>query len=347
MRKLASIRTTSNIMPIPEADAIVAVQVDGWVCVAKKDEFQIGDKGIYFEIDSFLPETDERFKFLEKQFITFNGNKGARLRTIRLRGQLSQGLFLPLSKFPELQGKEVGDDVTEILGIDKWEPPIPAQLAGEVYGGFPSTIKVTDQERIQNLLVEIAENKGQVFEQTIKLDGSSMTVYQNDKAIDKEGNTVLRQGVCSRNWELRETEKNSLWHVARKNRMLEALKFLNRNIAFQGEIIGEGIQGNPEKIHGHEFFLFDIYDIDNQTYISPEERQAIVKLLNENGFPMKHVPILEDLVLNHTVEEILAMADGVSLNPTEQREGLVFKRKDGKFSFKAISNWYLEKHKNR
>lgn len=199
----------------------------------------------------------------------------------------------------------------------------------------------------QNILPDLAANKGQEFEVSIKLDGSSMTVFRNDKAMDKTGTEILREGVCSRNWELRESDKNSLWRVARKNRMLEALAFLNRNLAFQGEIIGEGIQGNPEKMQGHDFYMFDIYDIDNQCYLNPSERQKIVKELNDNGFPIKHVPILENMILDHTVEELLAMADGQSLNPKEKREGLVFKRLDGQFSFKAISNWYLEKHKDR
>ena len=148
MRKLASIRVANDLFPIQGADAIEAVRVDGWVCVAKKGEFKVGDKGIYFEIDSFLPGTEPRFQFLAKQFITFNGVQGARLRTIRLRGQLSQGLFLPLSLFPELETTEVGADVTELLGVDKWEPAIPAQLAGDVYGKFPHWVAQSDQPRV-------------------------------------------------------------------------------------------------------------------------------------------------------------------------------------------------------
>lgn len=147
MRKLATIRVANALFPITGADAIEAVRVDGWVCVSKKGEFKAGDKGIYFEIDSFLNGEDERFNFLAKQFITYNGTLGARLRTIRLRGQLSQGLFLPLDKFPEVADMEVGTDVTEILGVTKWEPPMPAQLAGEVVGVRPHFVRGTDQER--------------------------------------------------------------------------------------------------------------------------------------------------------------------------------------------------------
>lgn len=347
MRKLATIRVAKELNPIVGADAIEAVRVDGWTCVSKKGEFQVGDKGIYFEIDSFLNGEDERFQFLSKQFINFENKIGARLRTIRLRGQLSQGLFLPLEKFPELQGLDVGADVTEILGVTKWEPPMPAQLAGEVVGIFPHFVKKTDEERIQNLIQEVeVDNRGQEFEMSVKLDGSSMTVYRFDRATDKMGEVFTDFGVCSRNYNLRESEKNSLWRVARRNRMLEALEFLGRNLAFQGEIIGEGIQGNNEDLKGQEFFLFNIFDIDNQKHLSPTERQEIVKVLSENGFVIKHVPVIGNIVLNHSVDEILAMADGQSLN-NANREGLVFKRVDGQFSFKAISNWYLEKHQNR
>ena len=147
MRKLATIRVAKELNPIVGADAIEAVRVDGWTCVSKKGEFQVGDKGIYFEIDSFLNGEDQRFQFLSKQFINFEGKTGARLRTIRLRGQLSQGLFLPLEKFPELQGLAVGADLTEILGVTKWEPPMPAQLAGEVVGIVAHFIRTTDQNR--------------------------------------------------------------------------------------------------------------------------------------------------------------------------------------------------------
>jgi RNA ligase (TIGR02306 family) len=223
---------------------------------------------------------------------------------------------------------------------------MPAQLAGEVVGIFPHFCKKSEQERVQNLVQEVEDNRGQEFEVSVKLDGSSMTVYRFDRAVNKEGEIFLDYGVCSRNYNLRESEKNSLWRVARKNRMLDALNFLGRNFAFQGEIIGEGIQGNNEGLVGQDFYLFDIYDIDKQKNLPPDERKEILKMLNKNGFTIKHVPIVGNIVLNHTVDEILAMADGPSLN-NANREGIVFKRLDGQFSFKAISNWYLEKHINR
>lgn len=346
MRELATIRTVISLKPIEGADLIEVARVDGWSCIVKKGEFQEGDKGIYFEIDSFLNGEDERFKFLEKNFIIYDNKIGTRLRTIRLRGQLSQGLMLPLNKFTEAQGLEVGTDLTEILKVKKWEPPIDAQLAGEVIGIFPHFIIKTDQPRIQNIASQIEENQGNTFECSIKLDGASMTVYRFDRAKNKEGVTFTDYGVCSRNYNLRETANNSLWKVARKNKMLDALNTIGRNIAFQGELIGEGISGNNENIKGQDFYLYDIYDIDNQQYLSVEDRTKIINFMNQNGFPIKTVPILGNVALNHTIDQLLEMADGESLHG-KNREGLVLKRFDGQFSFKVISNWYLEKHKNR
>ena len=231
-----------------------------------------------------------------------------------------------------------GDDVTEILGIQKWEPYIPAQLAGQVKGNFPSFISKSEQERVQNLVEELEEHRGEELEVSIKLDGASMTVYRNQT---EEG---INHGVCGRNWELKETDTNSMWRVTRKDKMLEALDFLGRNLAFQGEIIGEGIASNPEKIKGQAFYLYNIFDIDRYSYVSPEERFEIIEKLKENGFNIKHVPVLPTIILHHSVDELLMMAEGTSLNPQQQREGLVFKSKNSDFSFKAISNWYLEKN---
>jgi len=339
MRSLASIRVAGENFPIVGADLITATRVDGWVCVTQKGEFNVGDLGVYFEIDSFLPGTDKRFSFLEKTFINWLGNVGARLRTIKLRGQVSQGLFLPMRLFPELDGKVVGDDVTEILNIQKWEAPVPTQLAGEVTGKMRSVIPITDEERIQNLIDKIKTHiAGQTFEKTIKLDGTSMTVFCHEGQL----------GVAGRNWELRESEANTLWRVARENKLIEAVGSLGKNIAIRGELIGEGIQENNEKLVGNDFYLFNIWDIDKQEYLSPEDREIVVAELVNLGAKINQVPTEGFIVFdeNVTVDDILSLADGKSLF-SPNREGIVFKRKDGKFSFKAISNWYLLKHANR
>lgn len=335
-RMLASVRAAKEINPIEGADIIVAVKIDGWKCVCGKDDFKNpGELGVYFEIDSFLPLKDPRYAFLSREAIEFEGEQGVCLRTRKFKGQVAQGLFLPLRSFPELVNAKEGDDVSEVLGIKKWEAPIPAQLSGIALGSFPSHTRRTDQERIQNLEKENEENQGRMFEVTIKLDGSSMTVYRHNDRV----------GVCSKNLELKETEENSLWRVARKQKIIEGLNYFGKNYSIQGEIVGEGIQHNKEGLKGHDFYIFDIFDIDNYTYLKPEERLDFVKKMQENGFPVKHVPFLKPdqpmIELRGNVDELLEMANGPSMNPAVTREGLVWKRDDGQYSFKTISNQFL------
>ena len=161
MRKLASIRRISEVRAIEGADAIEAVQIDGWQCVAKKGELKAGDLCCYFEIDSFLPTTNPAFEFMAVRGATKDaeGKAGYRLRTVKLRGTLSQGLALPLATlFAGPEWLNEGDDVTEHLGVTKWEPAMPACLGGEAKSTFPGWIRKTDQERIQNVpLIKIPE----------------------------------------------------------------------------------------------------------------------------------------------------------------------------------------------
>lgn len=328
-RKLASIRQCSELQAIPEADAIQVAVVDGWTCVVKIGEIQVGQKGVYFEIDSFLPVDDARFEFLRKSSLRKMGEKeGFRLRTIRLRGQLSQGLFLPLHLFPEVDPAEpVGTDLTERLRVDKYEPPIPADLTGKVIGPFPGFIPKTDEERVQNLLEEFASWQGLSLIVTEKLDGTSFTAYQRNGHF----------GICSRNWELSDEDPNSYWKVATETQLQEKLG--RQNLAIQGEMIGEGIQKNMYKLRGQHLFVFHVFDIDQHRFYSYEETSDFCR---NNGLQI--VPLISaDFQLPPKVEDLLRMADGPSiLNEQAKREGLVLRSADRKISFKAISNAFLE-----
>ncbi len=189
-RKLVTIRTISNIKPIEGADNIELAFVDGWQVVVKKGEFSIGDYAFYFEIDSFLPTDRPEFAFLKPsngKVTVYNGVEGHRLRTIRLRKQLSQGLLVPIN--PEANIAETFNptaerqDYSAAFGVQKWERPIPAQLIGTVRSTFPThIIPKTDQERVRNIIGDLKErilqNPEEAYEVTIKLDGSSMTVYK-------------------------------------------------------------------------------------------------------------------------------------------------------------------------
>ncbi len=152
-RKMATIRKIDEIRPIEGADAIEAAVVGGWVVVIKKGEFKAGDLAVYLEIDSWVPHVVAPFLSKGQEPREYNGVKGERLRTVKLRGQVSQGLLLPLSILPRSLGfefatdKTVGEDVSLWLGIQKWEAPIPASLSGDVEGVFPTVVPKTDQER--------------------------------------------------------------------------------------------------------------------------------------------------------------------------------------------------------
>ena len=163
MRKLATIRRIDELNPIEGADAIECAVVGGWKVVAQKGLYNVGDLAVYFEIDSWIPTLLAPFLSKGKEPRVFEGVQGERLKTIKLRGQLSQGLLLPLAEidkfFTTKPHWSEDEDLTEILNIKKWEKPINAQLAGVCRGNFPSLIPKTDQERVQNLKKEIAVNK--------------------------------------------------------------------------------------------------------------------------------------------------------------------------------------------
>ena len=373
MRALASIRKIIDVQPIDGADAIVVATVDGWKVVVKKDEFAVGDLALYFEIDSWVPH--ELAPFLSKghEPREYNGVRGERLRTIKLRGQVSQGLLLKTEPFsynptqcllPQAANDEdgayplvtLGDDVTELLNVQKWEAPIPAQLQGQAAGMFPtSLIPKTDQERIQNCFGEIqkrakrfatekvwnaetetleehpvvvpADFTEPTYEVTMKLDGSSCTIFRWEGELR----------VCSRNLELKindENKNNTFVAMA-----LEIGNSIPEGFAFQGELMGEGIQGNREGVKGHRFFVFDIFDIQKHEYLSPVNRRDVC-----NKLGIELVPVIgTDWKAPSSVEEGLALAEGPSVNH-KIREGLVWKcNEDPSFSFKTISNQFLLK----
>lgn len=377
-RALASIRSIDSIIKHPNADTLDLLKIGGWQVVSKHGNFKEGDLCVFFEIDSFVPVTGI-FSFLEKSKITYKGKEGARIKTIRLRKELSQGLALPINDLFNGTGDLAwdlfdGTDVTEVLGIIKWEKMTEeerAKLGGTALGYFPSFIPKTDQERIQNIwgsfglstdrifseytnpetneVIKVERKpryfKDQLFEVTTKLDGSSLTVYLRDDHF----------GVCSRNLELAESETNAFWQIARKLKLEERLRQYGKNIALQGELVGPGIQGNNDRLTDIDFYLFDIWDIDNQCYYITSERNILVRLFNgdrycSEGTPrLNHAPTLGYFTLTKTLnslDEILKYADGESLTPGTKREGIVFKSMDNpSFSFKAISNKYLESEK--
>lgn len=402
-RKLASVKKITNIEPIVGADLIEYATIDnGWKCVVGKGEFVVGDLGIYFEIDSFLPLVPE-FEFLGKSTQkTMVDTKGYVLKTRRFKGMLSQGLMLPYNRlerifvenaFQSYDGLNFseGSDLTSYLGVDKYEKPIPSCLRGAVSGNFPHFIRKTDAERCQNIwndyskefsdnndiIIEQLSKEGDryvsrieelsnnrvpnvikllEFEATIKLDGTSMTVFCVDptKFRTKKMDNLVKEnkelpkyhfGVCQRNFEITESKENSYWKMANKSMKEKLIQFhieTGRNIAVQGELCGEGIGKNWEKIKGHQFFCYEVWDIDEQRYLTRDERKEIVDFIKVETVPfVENIKVFERF---KTIEELLKYAEGCSIN-NPIREGIVFKSLtlvNGRtVSFKAISNEYL------
>lgn len=383
MRQLASIRKISELYPIEGADRIELAVVDGWKCVVGKGEFQVGDLCVYFEIDSLLPLDNPAFAFLAgrnvkmvKETIHAHDVQGgipkgeivlavssstraySRLKTTKMKGQISQGLAMPLEKFgvgailipgdmdfdEAVEKGNVSPDMTEVLGILKYDTEEPSQggsfNGGRRAGTFPEFLRKTDQERVQNVKLERYE--GLDFEVSMKLDGSSCTVYLKEGKI----------GVCSRNQEVEEGD-NAFWKGARKSGILGHLEGLRGakgyipacdDIAFQGELLGPGIQGNKEKLEDFDIYIFDIWAITGQRYMTPALRRSYCE-----NFGLQHTPVLKtNMAVGTDKELLLSIAEGPSLNAS-QREGLVFKANQydryGELpSFKAISNKWLLKH---
>jgi RNA ligase (TIGR02306 family) len=336
LRKLASIQRIKELEPIEGADAIEKATVLGWQLVVKKNEFKVGDLAVYCEIDCLMPDKPE-FEFLKP--------RGMRVRTIRLRGQVSQGICFPLSILPPDFDISEDNDCTGVLGIEKYEPPIPACLSGIAKGRFPSFIPKTDETRVQVLQKLLDKYRGEKCYITEKVDGSSGTFYINNGEF----------GVCSRNLELLEDTENSFWKVARQMDIEGKIRSLKGNFALQGEVIGEGIQDNKLHLKGQTIRFFNAFDIDKFEFLQFEK---FVELFEKLHLPT--VPIItKDYELSNNIEEIIKMAtiksticpdvwaEGIVIRPLNEKIDLLLSNENfnnGRVSFKAINPEFLLKY---
>jgi RNA ligase (TIGR02306 family) len=376
MRKLATIQQIRKLVPIPGADRIELAQINDWVCIVKKGEFEVNDLCVYFEIDSLLPE-DERYEFLASSKKDYFGKPKYRIKTMKMRGVISQGLALPLGMYLELRHNSLGDDVSEAPGVIKYDPGFYTDngqkpRTGNTKGKFPSFIPKTDQERIQNLPHYYELYKEHEWEETLKLDGSSLTVYK----VEIETTVWHRvrrwlgfnmsnthTGVCSRNLELKSSDKrvykfandgkesvynqSDFWQIVLD---LEIEKYLPVGYALQGELIGPKIQANWEKVDSNQFWVFDVYDvydITNGRYLLPLERHEFLDKYFKSS-RLQHVPVvsLGLPVFTHCqdLEALQERVTGASINPGTISEGRVYKSMSVPgLSFKCISNQYLLK----
>lgn len=347
----ASIQKVLKVEPIPNADKIEAVSILGWKVVCQKGQFKEGDLVVYVEIDSLLPIKPE-YEFLRKSSYKKleDGTEWFRIKTCKLRGQISQGLCLPRNILPFgyhirvtpydaiRDGKilSVGDDISEILGIKHYEKPIPILLAGQVKGYFPSFIPKTDEIRAQAIPELLNEFKGFQYYITTKVDGTSMTLYYKDEEV----------GVCSRNLELKENKDSAYWKVLEKEDVIGRLKDHKKNIAIQGELVGPEIQKNRLGLTEHKFLVFNIWDINEQRYYNLNDMSITCFNLNLERVPF----ITTDIRYNdfYSIEQLLEMAKGKYEGTNNNREGMVVRSVEDKnfsdgtrMSFKVVNDEYL------
>jgi RNA ligase (TIGR02306 family) len=344
MRNLASIQEISAIKPIEGADAIELVSIKVWQCVSKKGEFVQGDKCVYFEVDSYLP-LENRYEFLRRTSYRNNEfmGEGLRIKTINMRGEISQGLALPLSTFPEITEPAFGTDVTELLNVRKWEVPEVAGSSGIEIGEKPFGIPTTDETRLQSMPEFIKAFSDKPYYITTKMDGTSCTVYCKDGTI----------GVCGRNMEYREdTASCAMWAWVYKKGLKAKLLALGENLALQGEFCGQGIQKNRLKLLEPNLFIFDIVRLEEngaRPKLGFKDLQNYCKRLELDMVPVEETG--ESFA--YTLDELLEKARGKYPSGMD-KEGIVVRTQEfqhnsalqHKMSFKVLNNDFLKKEKD-
>lgn len=380
MRKLASIKQISEIIPIEGRDKIVLAIVDGWSVIVKKDEFKVGDKCVYCEIDSVMPQKEE-FEFLR--------SKNFRIKTMKMAGVISQGICFPLSILPNKtvgshsyipmvvnsvlldtprdEQYELEEDVTEVLGITQYQATMDIEpnetplvkntkkypkflmrmkwfrnlvLPKKQAKGFPNFISKTDETRIQNMPHILKDKREWVV--TEKIDGQSGSFcLVRHKSIIPFLKDKFEYIVCSRNLRLWNKDNSSYWRVSDKYNIEKVLKCIIGNkdwVAIQGECVAPNVQGNKYKVTEPDFYVFNIIYPDGRLDSERAKDHCYAVCL-------KFVPILDtNYILPDTVNEVLEYAHGQSKLYDTLREGLVFRSKDGKQSFKAVDPLFLLKY---
>ena len=339
-RKLATIRTIKSVEPIPNADSIVKLKFEnmGWVCVTNKDTNpQVGDKRVYFEVDSVLPKVP---------IFDFMSASNYVVKTMKFRGQVSQGLSIPIDEvlkglnITQTIGTEDGADLTDILGIVKYEFD-EENMGPDTKGPFPGFIEKTDEERaenIPNLEQLLAEHE---FDATVKLDGESSTFYLYEGQF----------GVCCHGVELKDNPGNKFWEMARKYKLEERMRALSnntiKNFAIQGEVAGPGIRGNRVGLKEVSMFVFTIQNIDAAKRLTNFGVMDALAWMNDfvSGESVKMVPQVSIEKPLKTLQDVIDLSDGSTLITDSRREGVVLRAKDDPtISFKYVNPKCLPKH---
>lgn len=345
MRKLASIQKICRIEPIGGADRIELAYVLGWQCVVNKGQFKAGDLAVYFEVDSFLPVRDE-FEFLRSSSYrkTELMGEGFKLRTQKFRGKISQGLLLPVGVFTELdENLSEGEDVTEKLGVRKWEIEERATTGGNIIGQLPFDVPHTDETRVQAEPELINCFAGKKYYISTKMDGSSHSI-----SLDADG-----FHVTGHNYEYKNDDSSAFYRYVNVNGIERrvrdyALRNGIRLLTVQGEFCAPGIQQNRLKLTSPKWYVFTVR-VDGQR-VGLERMQAICAEIGVETVPVEEVGV--DLPSKYpTVNALLERADGNYPNGGK-KEGIVIRPVEPEFcelisaslSMKVVNNKYLLKN---
>jgi RNA ligase (TIGR02306 family) len=327
-RKLVSIQNIDALDSIPGADNIVKARVMGWNVVVKKGEFTVGDPCVFFEIDSVLPDGPSWSEFMRP--------RGFRLRTIRLRGVLSQGLALPVTILGDTEPRrEV--DLREALGVTKYEPVLTDTR--EIAGPFPARVPKTDEIRLQSALGVLEEIQGLPFYVTTKCDGTSATYVRTDGGLI----------ICGRNWALTPGAGHA-WRLAERYQLANRIPV---DFAIQGEICGPGVQKNRLGLDAVDLFVFNVYDLRAAMFLSFVEFRAFCAERELHTVPIERVVWGEEAAtFGHTLEGWLQAAQGLYTGTKQRKEGVVVRPLlekhsatlgGDRLSFKVINNDFLLK----
>ena len=341
-RALASIVVVRRVLAIPDADKICLAEIKGWQCVIKKDEFKVGDQAIYYSIDSIPDFSDPNFSLVRQ--------RGDRIKTIKLRGVLSQGMLSPLSWLSDrghsIDGLSEGDDVTEKMGItkyiseeerDQYFPDGVDRDGEDTRCGFPEDVPKTDEKRLQDSPHYIGYIANRNIIVTRKEDGCSATFTCKDGAFSVSGRNFT--------YHVPTGSSRHYFLIATKLNIEAKMRELGRNLAIQGEIVGPKVNGNRLRLEDFQYRVFNIYCLDLHRYLLWGEVEAICESLGLCTVPVVYRGNASDLDLS--VQGFIAMADGQTYATNVLGEGIVVKTDDDglRLSFKVISNNYLLKHK--
>ena len=317
--KLASVETIKTIKPHSNADRLELVHIMGWQSVVQSGIHKEGDKVIFVTIDTIVPRC-EWSEFLVDQK---NPDKPIRLKMIKLRGEHSAGIVIPISQFPpSFELYDIGTDVTELLNIQKYVKELPASLGGENIGNFPTHVaSKTDEDNGLSDLKLVEEVIKQPVTITQKLDGSSCSVIIE--------NGIITQ-VCSRNLSKKETDKSTFWNAAKKLSILPGFTGV-----VQGELCGPGIQQNTLRLSEPELFVFQIKKQDGN-YMNYQEMKGFCNVeLKCNVVPFITETSFVGCDVDTVIVKLQELADQQVLQNKKPAEGIVVRPKDYPRSYES------------